>query len=400
MSDLITRIRQFHQGRIPELVQQKYELMAQDAFVFLRGTCHLFYQDLPIEGIFRNSPPVWICGDLHLQNFGSFKGDDRLVYFDINDFDEAVLAPCTWDLARFLTSVLVAAHTLKTSDEESLQLCQAFLTNYTAELLTGKSRTIHRRTAKGLVDELLESLEQRDRKTFLDDRTTLQDEQRLLKLREGKTTAVTEAERAKVTALIAQCAANQPDPDFFQVLDVAHRIAGTGSLGLERYIILVEGKGSPNRNYLLDLKAARSSSLAPYTIHAQPNWTSEAKRITAIQDRFQESAPALLTPLQLGNQSFVLRELQPTADRVDLDAWDGKLKRLQTVIQTMAQVSAWGQLRSSGRQGSAIADDLIAFAENATTWHQEILDYARSYAAQVEQDYQTFRVAFEKGDLH
>lgn len=392
MSHAVDRIRQFNQGRIPELVQYKYKLMAQDAFVFLRGTCHLFYQDLPVQGIFRDAPSVWLCGDLHLQNFGSFKGDDRLVYFDINDFDEAMLAPCTWDVVRFLTSVVVAAHTLGVSDSEAMQLCQDFLQVYTTELATGKSRTIHRRTAKGLVDELLNKLELRDRKAFLDDRTTLKNKQRSLKLIENKVTPATSAEREKVTTLIESCAAAQADPSFFKVLDVSHRVAGTGSLGVGRYIILVEGKGSPDRNYILDLKAAHPSSLAPYSLHPQPHWTSEAERISAIQFRFQESAPALLAALILGEQSFVLRELQPTADRVNLADWNGKLKRLQRVVQTMAQVTAWGQLRSSGRQGSAIADELIAFAK-VPTWHQDLLNYAQTYATQVEQDYQAFRAA-------
>jgi uncharacterized protein (DUF2252 family) len=150
---------------------------------------------------------------------------------------------------------------------------------------------------------------------------------------------------------------------------------------------------------LLDLKAARSSSLYPHLQLHQPKWTSEADRISAIQHRFQESPPALLKPLELDSKSYVLRELQPTADRVNLAAWNGKIKRLKKVIQTMAEVTAWGQLRSGGRQGSAIADDLIAFAENAENWHPLLLDYARSYAIQVESDFTLFRDAFNHKTL-
>ena len=80
--------------------------MRASAFAFMRGTCHLFYDQLPRSGVFKSAPPVWVCGDLHLENFGSYKGDNRLVYFDINDFDEAALAPVSWDLVRLLTSLL------------------------------------------------------------------------------------------------------------------------------------------------------------------------------------------------------------------------------------------------------------------------------------------------------
>ncbi len=394
--DIVAQIQQFNRDRDPDLLKLKYQAMASNAFGFLRGTCHLFYQDIPTDAAIDKMPPVWVCGDLHLQNFGSYRGDDRLVYFDINDFDESVLAPCSWDTARFLTSVLVAAHTFKISDQEAQDLCQGFLDAYTAALRLGKARDVHPQTATGLVRELLEKLATRDRKTFLTDRTDLKDKQHKLKIIPGKTFAVTLEERETITRLINKWATNQPNPRFFNVLDLAHRIAGTGSLGLDRYVLLVEGNGSPHRNYLLDLKAARSSSLYPHLQIHQPQWTSEAERISAIQHRFQESPPALLMPLELDGKSYVLRELQPTADRVDLAAWNGKIKRLKKVVQTMAEVTAWGQLRSGGRQGSAIADDLIAFAEDAATWHPLLLNYARSYATQIEADFTLFRDAFNK----
>lgn len=384
-------IQKFNQGRDPELLKLKYKAMRKDAFGFLRGTCHLFYQDLPVEGEFRSAPPIWSCGDLHLQNFGTFKGDDRLVYFDVNDFDEAVLAPCTWDITRLVTSIIVGAHTLNIRDEDAIVLGDHFLEIYTKELSTGKDRTVHGAVSTGLVKELLVSLKTRKRKDFLNERTEIKGKTRSLRQIDGKTTPISEAERQKVTEAIAHHAATQPNPEFYQVLDVMHRIAGTGSLGLDRSVILVEGNGSPNQNYLLDLKAARSSSLQPYTPSPQPAWKTEADRITAIQDRFQESPPALLSALEIANQPYVLRELQPTADRVNLESKNGKTKRLKKVIKTMAEVTAWGQMRSTGQQKSAIADDLIAFAEAAPEWHPVVIDYARSYAAQVERDYQEFK---------
>ncbi|MCU0550266.1 MAG: DUF2252 domain-containing protein [Leptolyngbya sp. Prado105] len=388
---VVDRIHAFNQGRDPELLNLKYKAMAKDAFVFLRGTCHLFYQDLPVEGFFQSAPPVWSCGDLHLQNFGSFKGDDRLVYFDVNDFDESLLAPCTWDIVRFLTSVVVGAHTLNIDDETAISLCRYFLNIYIKELSTGKDRTVHGEVSTGLVRELLLGLKTRKRKDFLDERTEVKSKVRSLKLIKGKTKPATESERETVTQAIAQCAQKHSEPEFYTVLDVMHRIAGTGSLGLDRYVILVEGNGSPNQNYLLDLKLSRTSSLQPYTPSPQPDWNSEAARIVAIQDRFQESPPALLNVLTLSDQSYVLRELQPTADCVDLDKSHGKIKRLKKVISTMAEVTAWGQMRCTGRQKSAIADDLIAFAESASEWQDFVLDYARSYATQIERDYAEFK---------
>ncbi|MEP6726109.1 MAG: DUF2252 family protein [Bacteroidota bacterium] len=95
--DLIERIKAFNEGRLEDMLQVKYAKMAENSFCFFRGTCHLFYEDLSKEKDFPTSPNAWICGDLHLENFGSFKSDNRLVYFDLNDFDEAVLAPAAFE---------------------------------------------------------------------------------------------------------------------------------------------------------------------------------------------------------------------------------------------------------------------------------------------------------------
>src|SRR5256885_12838885 len=134
------RIYRYNAGRDPQLLQRKYARLATDPFVFLRGTCHLFYADWHGGRRLDTAPRAWICGDLHLENFGSYKGDNRLTYFDLADFDEAVLAPCTWDLARFLTSVLVGAHILQIEARLALALCTVFLQAYTAALVDGKAR--------------------------------------------------------------------------------------------------------------------------------------------------------------------------------------------------------------------------------------------------------------------
>lgn len=75
--------------------------------------------------------------------------------------------------------------------------------------------------------------------------------------------------------------------------------------------------------------------------------------------------------------------------------WNGKLRRLERVLETMGRVTAWNQLRSGGHQGSAIADDLIAFAA-APRWQEDVLDYARFYAGKVEADYREFCAAREE----
>ena len=159
---VLERIQRFNQTRDPELVALKYQKMQADAFTFFRGTCHLFYEDWPTETILNTAPLTWICGDLHLENFGTYKGDNRLTYFDINDFDESALAPCTWELARFLTSIWVAAQSLGLDEPSVLALCDRFLQSYTLALSTGQARTVERETAIGMIKDLLVRLKERD----------------------------------------------------------------------------------------------------------------------------------------------------------------------------------------------------------------------------------------------
>lgn len=390
---VLKRIEQFNQGRNPERLLLKYQAMRANSFGFLRGTCHLFYEDLARNSVINNTPPVWVCGDLHLENFGSYKGDNRLVYFDINDFDEAALAPASWEITRFLTSVLVGAATLGVNQSEALILCHCFLNSYTDALALGTARTVERGTAEGMVADLLDSLKLRRRKDFLDRRTENKKGKRRLIIDNKRTAAISSKERSLIESLMKSWAAKQPNSEFFKLLDVGVRIAGTGSLGVKRYVLLVQGKGSPDGNYLLDVKQALPSSLMPYLKLSQPEWANEAVRIVAIQKRMEAMPQAWVSVVEMEGQPFVLRGLQPTQYQVSLDQWNGKLGRLKKVLKTMGEITAWNQLRSSGRQGSAIADELIYWAENAAEWQGFLLEYAQGYCTKVEADYQDFCAA-------
>ncbi|PZO36870.1 MAG: DUF2252 domain-containing protein [Pseudanabaena frigida] len=393
------RIQRFNlsQPRDPNLLKVKYAYMREDKenpFVFFRATCHLFYEDLPISSWFKKAPLTWICGDLHVENFGNFRADNRRVYFDINDFDEAVLAPCTWEIARLLTSIFVASETFAVEQKVAENLCQQFLNAYTKTISEGKSYWMGEDTAPQVIEDLLSRKNQVKRRELLEERTVFDKEKqrRSLKIDFKKSQPISAEQKQKVRGFIESFAARQSNPQFFKLLDVAQRIAGKGSLGVERYVLLVEGKGSPDGNYLLDLKKALPSSLSPYTIWEQPKWLSEAERIVSIQKRSQAIPIAFLHSVIIGKDSFVLRELQSTQSSTDylkIEKWDDKLEKSEQLMQSLGKVVAWSHLRSSGRQGSAIADWLIDFA-NKSKWKTEVMEYAKAYSQQVHQDWLEF----------
>jgi uncharacterized protein (DUF2252 family) len=397
MRDVWALIQSFNQNRNPEILPRKYVSLRKNAFTFFRGTCHLFYHDLPANFIHSSAPSVWICGDLHLENFGTYKGDDLQIYFGINDFDEGGLAPCTWDVTRLVTSIFVAADSLAIDSSAARTLAESYLTSYAHALTTGRIRAIVADNAHGIVEDLLIGLHQRKRINLLDERTEsmlhrrgyANDDLRQLRFDSEKVLKIDKQLYRQIAQTIHDWADTQANPEFFEVLDIGFRLAGTGSLGIDRYLILVKGKGSPDRNYLLDFKQQPVSALQPYLSKIQPQWANQATRVMRIQQLVQSAPPALSAAIEFDNSSYFLRELQPTQDKIDLKATRLSLTQLDRLITTMALVTASAHLHGSGKSGAAIADDLMTFG-TSSDWQEQILSYANEYAKQVQQDYQDF----------
>jgi uncharacterized protein (DUF2252 family) len=371
--------------------------MKKSSFAFLRGSCHLFYEDWPASSALNQAPLSWICGDLHLENFGSHKGDNRLTYFDINDFDESVLAPCTMDITRLIISLFLTTAEIVPAPNP-LVLAKLFLDTYTTALRDGKARWIERDTAEGLIETLLDKAQLNNQSKFLDDKAP-KDQNGIRKIKiDDKTFSVSSEIFNNVKVALKQFAESQEHPEFFDVIDVVGRIAGTGSLGLERYTVLVKGNSSSNdnfiENYLLDLKLAVKPSLLMFLEDfSQLQWDNETQRIISNQQKIQAVVPSLLNSVTIDGKFFVLRENQPSDAKVELK--DTNQQSLEQLIKTVGKVVAWSQLRSSGRQGSANADALIDFAQD-TQWHQTVLDYAQNYSQTVKANHQEFKEELER----
>ena len=389
------RIEVFNRGRRPELVARKYRAMSRDPFVFFRGTAHLFWEDWVSVGgaALDDAPLAWCCGDLHLENFGSYRGDNGLAYFDLNDFDEAALAPATRDAARFLTSVRLAAESLGLAPYTVRELETSFLDGYAGALATGKARWIERSIATGWIRDLLRSVENRTQRQLLDERTIVRDGRRRLRIDDKRTFKLAVAERRRVAGSVVRFATHQPDPGFYRVLDVVGRIAGTGSLGVPRYSVLIRGQGARDER-ILDVKAARPSALAVHLESSladrQPSKGNHAERVIQTQRRMQAIPPALLSGVTVGSRPFVVRELQPVADRLDLAAWDRRVGRLRRAVATMGELTAWAQLRGASQGGADGVDALISFARSTPT-RRRLLAFARDYAKRARADWEDFR---------
>ncbi len=402
MSKLIKRIQQYNAGREPERLAMKYHNMRSSAFVYLRATCHLFPSQLPELKALAKAPAVWSCGDLHLENFGSYKGDNRLSYFDINDFDESALIPASWDIVRLLTSVRLACDELELSADRVRELVDGLLDSYFQQLQRGSARWLERGTATGPVQELLAAVSERKRVDFLNSRSKLTSKngkKRKLLIDGKKALDASKEQHEQVGEFMDKFAKTQKNPEFYEVLDVARRIAGNGSLGVDRFVVLVRGKGSPDNNYLLDLKQAIPSALTTALTHKQPKWENEGDRVVALTQRSQAVPVAFLHSVKMDDKNYVLRDLQPSADRVTFaekeKANKGKDERyLNDLMQAIGQCTAWSHLRGSGRQGSAIADKLVAFGSN-DSWKKVLRKASAGCAESIKDEWKTFSEAYD-----
>ena len=306
--------------------------MRSSAFVYLRATCHLFPSQLPELKTLAKAPAVWSCGDLHLENFGSYKGDNRLSYFDINDFDESALIPASWDLVRLLTSVRPACAELEFKDDRVRELIDVLLAAYFKQLQHGSARWLERDTATGPVQELLATVSDRKREDFLDSRSTKRGKKRKLLIDGKKALAASKEQHKQISEFMEKFAKTQNEPEFYEVLDVARRA--------------------------------------------------------------QAVPVAFLHAVQMNENNYVLSDLQPSADRVSFLEKGNDERRLNELMLAIGRCTAWSHLRGSGRQGSAIADRLVAFGSD-DSWLKVLRKASTTCADNINVEWKTYSEAYD-----
>jgi uncharacterized protein (DUF2252 family) len=383
-------------GRDFDRLSLKCALLHRDLFSFFRGTNPLFLQFLPRGHALFNAPCILICGDLHLENFGAFKGDNRLCYFDVNDFDDACLAPFTLDIVRFVASIKVAAHGLGLTRTQSKTLVRHFFKAYLHSIRDGKPRWLERSLAEGVFRTLLRRAANRTRRGLLERFTKLKSGERRIRNDGVRALRTDSPQRRRLRQLLGKFAVPGAGRSFFKLLDAARRIAGNGSLGLQRYILLVRGRGSPDQNFALDLKFAAPSAVAEWLAQPQPQWPSEAARVVAIQRVMQAISPALLRPVRFENQSYVLKELQPSVDRLDLTRWRAKPRRVLQAVEGMGHVAAWAHLRGCGHHGAASSEILQTYAATHL-WPGTVDRLAERAARRMHRAWEQYRTDFDAG---
>jgi uncharacterized protein (DUF2252 family) len=185
-------------------------------------------------------------------------------------------------------------------------------------------------------------------------------------------------------------------PYNYKVKGAVFRLAGTGSIGVKRYLFLLKSTNTKNKYLLVDMKQSRPSALSPYIDVKQPEWESDADRIISVQRRMQNVSASLLSSTLFKGEPFVIQELQPVKDAIKFKLIRDQYRDIYQVIDDMAVLTASAQLRSGGMNGSATIDELKAFGNN-NNWQQALFDYCLKYADKVKTDYRQYLEDYKNG---
>lgn len=274
---------------LPPDLEAKHRAMSEDVFPFLRATFYRWMQLWPEacpECV--KAPKVLGVGDLHVENFGTWRDVEGRLVWGINDFDEANVMPYTVDLVRLAASAHLAirgAH-LRIGPRDA---CDAILAGYRRGLEAGGRPFVLSEEHRWLHDSVMTIL--RDPVRFW---------AKFGSLPTQKNPAPKGARRAIEKML--------PEPGL--KYRVTHRVAGLGSLGRQRYVALAEYRGG---NIAREAKALAPSACV---------WAGKSKSVDPIihyQEILDRSVRAVDPFVQLKGR-WIVRRLAPDCSRIELSS--------------------------------------------------------------------------------
>jgi uncharacterized protein (DUF2252 family) len=315
-------------ARFPELFSRKLERMSASPLAFLRGAAPLFYEMLARRPDLAGGPPGEgvIVGDLHLENFGAYrrapgsKGAKKHdVAFNLNDFDDAIVAPWRLDLLRLTTSLILGGRELGADGRVVLDLSDRLLGAWVRAVFDGKGTPKPPPPVASLVLQVSE----RSKKALLDGRTEVVHGRRRFVRGSRYADLPKDIARAAPKAFAEYLASvakeERPPEESCEILDVALRIAGTGSLGALRIAVLTAGKGADSA-FIFDLKEAGAPSAAVLrdaTVSRRDEAAPEARVVRGFRACIEQPPRALGTAM-LRDVHLYGRRLAPQEDKLDL----------------------------------------------------------------------------------
>jgi len=408
-------------GRYPVLLREKIDRMTGSPFGFFRGTYHLFAEDIAGGGFdpWKMENPfttvqIPLVGDIHTENYGTYRALDGRIRYDINDFDETTEGTFGSDCKRAASSLFLAAYAADRSLSEATDICSAFVAGY-IDAIVGFARRgnagrfgyddAHPPPSEA-IGRLIRSVEQATRTDFIKRVTLIRKGRRSLargpRLFDLKPAHLRQARRLleDYRARIGEDV--EKKSDFFDALDFAGRVAGCGSLGRFRYVALLEGEGSRKaHNIILELKESLPSAfdVARGRKLSAAGRRGRAEEVTRAARLMQTCPNRYLGFAVDGDVSFQVREIGPRDARL---VWSdiAKIKELDLLGEAYARLLAKAHAKAdegTPAKGAGLRQIAASLKGREEIFIKRVTAFALGYSEQVDEDYR--RLVARRGEV-
>lgn len=399
----------------------KFRKMAADPFAFYRGSACLFYADMrQLEDRWADerTSRVWIHGDLHAENFGTYMSSTGELTFDINDFDEAYLGHFSWDLRRFTTSLALMCWQKALPEEAVRSLARTYLSAYLDQVKlyddAGQDDfALHLSNTSGTIHRVLLTARASRRTDLLDAMTLVEDHERHFR-DNSKTRRLGEAEYAMAARAFEDYLGTIPEDRrserevFYHVKDiVGAKGFGIGSAGLPAYNVLIEGYNEALENDII-ISMKQGNTAAPSRIvtdeRVRSYFEHDGHRTVISQRALQVHTDTFLGYTTVDGVGFVVDELSPY--KADL-RWDNLTEpdEIEPVLVDLGRATA--KVHCASDQDSE--QDLVDFQTERAIMRviegkkdafiDDIIDFSLNYARSARADHALFVDAFRENRI-
>ncbi|WP_328342745.1 DUF2252 domain-containing protein [Micromonospora sp. NBC_00421] len=408
----------------PAAFRRKFRKMAASPFSFYRGSAALFYADQ--RGDFADdaflderTSRVWIHGDLHAENFGTYMNGSGHLVFNVNDFDEAYVGPFSWDLKRLAASVALLGYAKALSDRAIGELVTGFARSYLTELraiAAGGDDAIGSITldnADGVLRRVLQQARLSTRVDLLAAQTTVDNYERRFALGDGVYEIDGET-REQVCAAFTGYLGTLPEatarlrPVATQIKDVVLRKGvGIGSAGLPSYNLLLEGHTEALENdVVIYMKQAQVPAVARHVDDERVRgyFRHQGHRTAESQRALQAHADPWLGFTELAGAGQLVAEVSPYA--ADLDWSDvNEPEELAGVLADLGRAVARMHSVADDESSHDLVDYsteeaiVAAIGEDTEGFVGHLVEFAHAYGVRARTDHQLFVDLFRNGRL-
>nr|WP_240746692.1 DUF2252 domain-containing protein [Cryptosporangium phraense] len=409
----------------PAAFRTKFRKMAADPFAFYRGSACIFYADVTDPRIDVEDPwtdertrRVWIQGDLHCQNFGTYMDSSGVLVFDVNDYDEAYVGHYTWDLQRLAASLALLGFGKALSDATIERMIRTVSDAYLrtvrrfAEHTGDEEFRLTLDSATGVLRDVLLDSRMQTRIALLQRTTTIREADRVF--REGPgVRLLDDSEKAKVEKAFRKYLETIPegkrkDVQSYVVKDVVGRSGfGIGSAGLPAYNLLVEGATQALENDVV-LSMKQGNVAAPSRVVPDPDIKSyfehHGHRTVVSQRALQAHADPWLGWTEIDGVGQVVQELSPYENDIDwsdVNEPDDIMPLLDQLGQAVAKVHCVSDADSEQSLVKFQTEDAIvaAVGDRDEEFAADLVAFGLGYARQVRDDHRHFVDAFRNGRI-